>query len=58
MSSNTYTTSGLSQVTVDQFSLHGSNPKYFIQMTSGTRYHVTGVKVIIVRMHIYRSLVQ
>jgi hypothetical protein len=47
MSSNTYTTSGLSQVTVDQFSAANfRSAKYFIQMTSGTRYHATELTMI------------
>ena len=47
MSSNTYTTSGLSQVTVDQFSAANfRSAKYFIQMTSGTKYHATELTMI------------
>ena len=47
MSSNTFTTSGLSQVTVDQFSAANfRSAKYFIQMTSGTRYHATELTMI------------
>lgn len=47
MSSNTYTTSGLSQVTVDQFSAANfRSAKYFIQITSGSRYHATELTMI------------
>ena len=47
MSSNTYTTSGLSQVTVDQFSAANfRSAKYFIQITSGTKYHATELTMI------------
>jgi hypothetical protein len=47
MSSNTYTTSGLSQVAVDQFSAANfRSAKYFIQITSGTRYHATELTMI------------
>jgi hypothetical protein len=47
MSSNTYTTSGLSQVTVDQFSASNfRSAKYFIQITSGTKYQATELTMV------------
>ena len=47
MSSNTHTTSGLSQVVVDQFSaVNFRSAKYFVQMTSGTKYHATELTVL------------
>lgn len=47
MSSNTYTTASTSQVSVDSFaSASYRSAKYFIQMTSGTSYHVIELSVI------------
>ena len=47
MSSNTYTTSSLSQATVDRFlALQFRSAKYFIQMTSGTKYQATELTLV------------
>jgi len=47
MSSNTYTTSSLSQTTVDRFyALQFRSAKYFIQMTSGTKYQATELTLV------------
>jgi hypothetical protein len=47
MSSNTYSTSSLSQVAVDRFfALHFRSAKYFIQITSGTKYQATELTLV------------